>query len=77
MIAGRHSSMPLRVLDEDTIRELLPPSDRIETMADAMRAVSEGRVVSQPRVFAPLFDESGAFILMPASLSSPCIAQKC
>ena len=40
-------------------------------MADAMRAVSERRVVAPPRVFAPLFDESGALALMPASSPSP------
>ena len=65
--------MLLRVLDEKTIRELLAPSDCIEIMADAMRAVSEKRVVSMPRVNAPLFDESGSFILMPASSSSPAV----
>lgn len=60
----------IRVLDEETIRELLPPEDCIEIMADAMRAVSEHSVISPPRTFSPLFDNSGAFACMTASASS-------
>ncbi len=59
------------VVDGRTVLELLPMADCIEVMATCMRAVSEGRTVSPPRLLVPLYDDSGSFLLKPSSLSDP------
>lgn len=61
----------LRIINAAEVRELLPMSECVDLMADAMKAASAGDVLVPPRIFMPLIDDSGGFGLMPGSASDP------
>ena len=53
--------------DAVTVREILTMPACIGVLDRAMRAVSRGDVSAPPRLFAPLYDDSGTLGLMPGS----------
>jgi len=59
--------MPLTLADAGTVREILTMPACIDALDKAMRAVSRGDVSAPPRLFAPLYDDSGTLGLMPGS----------
>lgn len=61
--------MPIRIINAEQVRQLLPMSDCIEAMEAAMLAASTGAVALPPRMFTPLIDDSGFLGLMPGSSS--------
>ena len=63
--------MTLRLISADEVRKLLPMSECVDAMAEAMRSASAGTVKVPPRLFMPLFDDSAALGLMPGSASHP------
>jgi len=63
--------MSLVHFDAQRVRELLPMSRCIDTMAEAMRGLSGGRFKNPPRtIFAPI-DVKGYFGVMPGSSADP------
>lgn len=65
--------MNLTLIDAATVRRLLPMADCIDTMADAMRALSSGAVAVPQRLIAPLPDGSGWLAAMPGAVNSPAV----
>lgn len=63
--------MSLLVINAEEIRELLPVSECIEVMDQAMRAYSSGAVHTPPRLIAPLEGGDDYFILMPGEMTEP------
>lgn len=63
--------MPLAIADADTVRKVLTMPACIGVLDTAMRAVSRGDVSAPPRLFAPLYDDSGTLGLMPGSARGP------
>ncbi len=61
----------VRLIDGKTVRNLLTMDLCIEAMRDAMIAATNKTVDMPPRLWAPLFDESGSLGLMPGSASEP------
>lgn len=59
--------MGITIADADTVRQLLTMPACIGVLDTAMRAVSRGDVSAPPRLFAPLYDDSGTLGLMPGS----------
>jgi ornithine cyclodeaminase len=60
-------------IDASRVRELLPMSECIDAMAEAMRALSDGRFAIPPRTIFPLVDRSGYFGVMPGSSAEPLV----
>jgi ornithine cyclodeaminase len=65
--------MNLTILDAAAVRRLLPMSDCIAAMRQAMVAVSQGSVNIPPRIVASLPDGSGYFFAMPGSAQHPAL----
>ena len=63
----------LKVISAAEVRELLPMSECIDVMAQAMRAASAGEVRVPPRFFLSLYDDSATMGLMPGSVRDPKI----
>ena len=61
----------MRIINRHEVERLLPMSDCIDVMAEAMHAVSTSAVAMPPRLFTPLADDSGSLGLMPASALDP------
>lgn len=61
------------IVNAAEVRNLLPMTECIDAVATAMIAASSGQVAMPPRLFAPLFDNSGFLGLMPGSASDPAI----
>ena len=59
--------MPVRIINAEQVRQLLPMAECVDIMEAAMCAVSAGTVAVPPRVITPLIDESGFLGLMPGS----------
>ena len=59
--------MPLRIIDADLVKQLLPIAACIDVLAEAMTALSAGQVSMPPRLVTPLIDDSGALLSMPGS----------
>jgi len=63
--------MALRILNAAQVAQLLPMSECIDVMAEAMQATSRGAVAIPQRMAMPLIDGSGALYLMPGSTLRP------
>ena len=59
--------MPIRIINAEEVRQLLPMAECIVVMEPAMIAASSGTIAIPPRQFSPLIDESGLFGMMPGS----------
>ena len=57
--------MAVRILDEDAVRRLLPMSECIEAMADALSALARGEVHNPLRSMTQPPDEESLMVLMP------------
>jgi alanine dehydrogenase len=63
--------MPVLILSGDDVRRLLPMSECIEVMAQALAALSRGEAVLPLRQVLLLPGGKGAFAAMPAHLTEP------
>jgi ornithine cyclodeaminase/alanine dehydrogenase-like protein (mu-crystallin family) len=63
--------MELRVIAGSDMRKLLPYQDCVEVVAEAMRAVSAGKVLMPLRQIMPLPNRLGALGMMPGYLGEP------
>jgi len=63
--------MELRVIAGSDMRKLLPYPDCVEVVAEAMRAVSAGKVLMPLRQIMPLPNRLGALGMMPGYLGDP------
>lgn len=61
------------IINAAEVRHLLPMEECIDAVETAMIAASSGEVVMPPRLFSPLFDNSGFLGLMPGSASHPAV----
>ncbi len=65
--------MPLRILNAQDVRELLPMAECIAAMRDAMIALSHRSVAIPQRIISALPDGTGYFACMPGSCSEPAV----
>ena len=63
--------MSVRLLDQDTVRALLPMGECMRVVAEALRALGRGEAVLPLRLVVPLPDRRGALAAMPAWLGEP------
>jgi len=63
--------MPVRILDQAQVTELLPMRECIDVMELALRTLAEGGAMLPLRTVLKLPDGLGAFGVMPARLSTP------
>jgi len=61
------------LLDQATVRALLPMQECMRVVADALRALARGAAVLPLRLVVPLPDRRGALAAMPAWLGEPAV----
>lgn len=59
--------IPIRIINAEQVRQLLPMHECVDVMQAAMLAASTGTVAVPLRRFSPLIDDSGMLGLMPGS----------
>jgi ornithine cyclodeaminase len=60
-------AMAILVIDAEQVRRLLPMSECIDVMAEALKAVSGGAVVQPQRTVLPVDNEGSHLFVMPAA----------